>query len=855
MIIRWINRKIGRQLMASFYIVLTTLMISSLIVYNYTDTKLQETRLKLEDIRDRSARAGALWEEWQDLQFNMRGYALIGDQEIYQKMVDQQATIDEQTRWFEENAIYEQGKDYARSSRELYAYYFEAILPLIQSYVEAKASGEVNESFLEGTTLTSLPLGKELLANGRIKLDASGNIDVLSEINKSELALGGYRDFLEEWSGKTSQQLEQEIQTTQLIWLSNIIVLVGVLIFFVYPFIRKITAELLSLVKNSQRLAGGKDISRVEVPDRKDEIGILALSFNQMAGSISENKQHMLAKNEELQAQQEELQAQQEELQAQQQELEEALELTMRNEQHLQYRNDLTETLAAREALTAYPEIIEKLITITDSEIGALVFVDEGSAYSIVTHGMTEELSEQLLGSDFSLLKRADSLKKAVHSSKQVASNHPLPYPYYMYETAVPILDPASEEVIAFIYLVRYRDQFTNEQMRDVMSFSRQLSLSLLRMRLFDEMNREKTKTERILDSIREAVIYIEPGKEDVFVNRPLYDLFPELQFGTAKTETLQGCLNTIHAVVDEPEAFSRYVEAVLQGEVPKDSLQFSIREQVVFIQFYVESIEIEGVRKGTMLVLRDVTKETEMDRLKSELVSTVSHELRTPLSSIYGFTELMLNRDIDVSRQDRYLKTIHSETERLANLVNDFLDVQRMESGTQSYQKGLIDLRPLLEETTQFYAASTAQHTITFCAHDDASYPLIEADEEKMKQLMNNLLNNAVKYSPLGGNIEVALTVEHQYVQIDVRDEGIGIPSNALAKLFEKFYRVDNSDSRKIGGTGLGLAICKEIVEGHGGNISVASVEKRGSTFTVKLPHIVTTYETVSDMIDISGK
>ncbi|WP_188005210.1 ATP-binding protein [Exiguobacterium sp. Helios] len=854
MIIQWINRKIGRQLMASFYIVLTTLMISSLIVYNYTDTKLQETRLKLEDIRERSARAGALWEEWQDLQFNMRGYALIGDQEIYQKMVNQRKTIDEQTRWFEENAIYQQGKDYARSSRELYAYYFESILPLIQSYVEAKESGTVTESFLEGKTLTSLPLGKELQANGRIKLDTSGNIDVLSEINKSELALGGYRDFLEDWSEKTSGQLEREIQTTQLIWLSNIIVLVGVLIFFVYPFIRKITAELLSLVKNSQRLAGGEDIKHVKVSGRKDEIGILALSFNQMASSISENKQHLLAKNEELQAQQEELQAQQEELQAQQQELEEALELTMRNEQHLQYRNDLTETLAAREALTAYPEIIEKLIAITDSEIGALVFVDEGSAYSIVTHGMTDELSERLLGSDLSLLKRAESLKKAVHSSKQVASDHPLPYPYYMYETAVPILDPASEEAIAFIYLVRYRDQFTNEQMRDIMSFSRQLSLSLLRMRLFDEMNREKTKTERILDSIREAVIYIEPGKDEVFVNRPLYDLFPELQYGATKNETLQGCLDTIHAVVDEPEVFARYMEGILRGEVPKDSLQFSIHQQVVFIQFYVETIEVEGIRKGTMLVLRDVTKETEMDRLKSELVSTVSHELRTPLSSIYGFTELMLNRKMDLSKQDKYLKTIHSETERLSNLVNDFLDVQRMEARIQSYQKGLLNLQPLLEETTQFYAASTTNHTITFHSLTDIC-PLIEADEEKMKQLMNNLLNNAVKYSPLGGNIEVVLEANRHHVQFAVRDEGIGIPKSALAKLFDKFYRVDNSDSRKIGGTGLGLAICKEIVEGHDGEITVESIEKQGSTFTVKLPTHVSEYAVISDGIDMSGK
>ncbi|WP_214892927.1 ATP-binding protein [Exiguobacterium sp. H66] len=840
MIIKWINRKIGRQLMASFYVVLATLMISSLVVYNYTDTRLQDTRAKLEDIRDRSARAGALWEEWQELQFNMRGYALMGDATLYEKIAAQQTTIDRQTRWFEKNAIYEQGKVYATSSRELYSYYFDSVLPLVQSYVKGKKDGDVTETFLRGTTLTNLPLGKELVADGKISLDDAGNIDVLSEIDKSELALGGYREFLDEWAERTSQQLGQEIRTTQLIWLSNIIVVIAVLIFFIYPFIRRITSELLGLVKNSQRLANGEDISNIQVPKRKDEIGILALSFNQMASSISENKQHLLAKNEELQAQQEELQAQQEELQAQQQELEEALELTMRNEQHLQYRNDLTETLAAREALTAYPEIIEKLVTITDSEIGALVFVDEGQSYSVVTHGMTEQLTEQLLGSDFSLLKRADTLKKAVHSSKQVSSNHPLPYPYYMYETAVPILDPSSDEVIAFIYLVRYRDQFTNEQMRDVMSFSRQLSLSLLRMRLFDEMNKEKTKTERILDSIREAVIYIEPGKEEVFVNQPLYDLFPELRYGAnEEVETLDFCLEAIHSIVDDQATFSQYVEAVLEGDVPTESLQFSIRQQTVFIQFYVESIEILGVHKGTMLVLRDVTKETEMDRLKSELVSTVSHELRTPLSSIYGFTELMLNRDIDTTRQDKYLQTIHSETERLANLVNDFLDVQRMESGTQSYKKEPLDLRLLLEETTQFYAASTKKHTISFRTMSE-TLPLIEADEEKMKQLMNNLLNNAVKYSPFGGNIDVTLSIEEQHVLFEVRDQGIGIPAAALNHLFEKFYRVDNSDSRKIGGTGLGLAICKEIVTGHGGEIQVESIEKHGSAFMVKLPLLV---------------
>ncbi len=826
--------------MAAFYVVLVTLSMSSLIVYDYTEERLDVTREKLDELSENRFRTSGLWEEWQDLQFNVRGYTLFGDPDVLARIKKQEESLDQQTEWFERNSSYEEGKTFAKRSRELHDYYFDAIIPAIEEYVAAKESGEVKEVFLDGRTLVSLPIGKRLFDEGKIKLDSEGNIDVLTQIGQIESIMGDYRELLRDEGAKASEQLEREIQNSQLIWLSNILVLVLVLFLFVYPFIRRITAELLSLVKNSQRLANGEDVSHVEVLNRKDEIGILALSFNQMAASILENKQHLLAKNEELQAQQEELVAQQEELQAQQQELEEALELTMRNEKHLAYRNELTETLAARESLTAYPEIIEKLVAITESEIGALVFTDENGEHHVSTYGMSESLADQLIGNDFSLLSRARSLKRPVHSSKQVSSDHPLPYPYYMYETAVPILDPATEQVIACIYLVRYRDQFTSKQLREIMSFARQLSLSILRMQMFDEMEREKSKTERILDSIREAVIYVEQDTEEVFVNGPLYELFPEIQSqGRNGFESIAACLAMLSPLVDQPELLERHVNDALSGKFPEEALQFSIREKCAFIQLYVEPIDIGSVRKGLLLVLRDVTKETEADRLKTEFVSTVSHELRTPLSSIYGYTELMLNRDIETPKQHKYLKTIHSETERLANLVNDFLDVQRMESGKLSYKKTVVDILPLFEEMTSFYAASTDRHVISFEVKDQVPH-LIEADEEKLKQLLSNLLSNAVKYSPDGGNIRVELRSSTDEVHISVSDEGIGIPKDAVPKLFEKFYRVDNSDSRKIGGTGLGLAICKEIVTGHGGRITVESVERSGTIFHIHLPLLV---------------
>ena len=504
----------------------------------------------------------------------------------------------------------------------------------------------------------------------------------------------------------------------------------------------------------------------------------------------------------------------------------------------IKLKTELTETLASRESLTAYPEIIEKLVSITDSEVGALIFIEESGSYSITSHGLNETLSRQLLESENSVLSRAMTLRTTVHSSKQVASDHPLPYPYYMYETAVPVHDPTDDTIIAFIYLVRYKDRFTQTQMGDIMSFARQLSLSLLRMRLFEEMKREKGKTERILDSIREAVVYIEHASDDVFVNRPLYEMFPELSSNTGEIaeQSWENWRETLAGTIDQEEDFLNYTNRLFTDDFPHDSVSFSVRKGEMNLQMYAERIVVGGLSKGMLLVFRDITSETEAERLKSEFISTISHELRTPLSSIYGFTELMVKKQLPHEKQAKYLQTIHAETERLTNLVNDFLDVQRMESGSQLYVREHLDIEPIVRDMLTFYEASSLKHHFELIADGDRPYELF-VDCQKFKQLMSNLLSNAVKYSPRGGKITVELAHEEHIVSIKVKDEGIGIPSDSIDRLFDKFYRVDNSDSREIGGTGLGLPICQEIVRGHNGQIHVESVQHEGSTFIVELP------------------
>jgi signal transduction histidine kinase/DNA-binding response OmpR family regulator len=239
----------------------------------------------------------------------------------------------------------------------------------------------------------------------------------------------------------------------------------------------------------------------------------------------------------------------------------------------------------------------------------------------------------------------------------------------------------------------------------------------------------------------------------------------------------------------------------------------------------------------GVVGVFRDVTREQEVSRLKDEFVSLVSHELRTPMASILGFSELMLTRRLSEDKARLYVETIHKEAQRLSNLIGDFLDIQRMEAGRQVYNYTEIDLKLLLRPVLDLFTSERGR--IKSLLPDDL--PFVRADPDRIVQTLTNLLGNAIKYSPNGGDILLRAHLnEENMVEVSVQDFGLGIPREAQAQLFNKFFRVDNSDRREIGGTGLGLAISREIVEAHGGKIWVESVLGKGSTFYFTLPAMI---------------
>ena len=224
-----------------------------------------------------------------------------------------------------------------------------------------------------------------------------------------------------------------------------------------------------------------------------------------------------------------------------------------------------------------------------------------------------------------------------------------------------------------------------------------------------------------------------------------------------------------------------------------------------------------------------------ELNRAKDEMVSMVSHEMRTPLASIVGFAELLVTREVKPKQLAEYLAVILQEGRRLTALINDFLDLRRIEGGHVTMRFAPADIGALIKRAVTLLSDPTGTVIETRLPDD---LPLVRVDNDSIFRVVANLLSNSHKYSPHGGSIVVGANVVGEMVEIYVQDEGLGIPAEALTQVFAKFYRVDSPDRRGIKGTGLGLAICKNIVESHGGKIGVSSDGVgKGSRFHFTIP------------------
>jgi signal transduction histidine kinase len=223
-----------------------------------------------------------------------------------------------------------------------------------------------------------------------------------------------------------------------------------------------------------------------------------------------------------------------------------------------------------------------------------------------------------------------------------------------------------------------------------------------------------------------------------------------------------------------------------------------------------------------------------------------LSHELRSPLTYVYGFSELLSSRDVGVEQVNKVAQNIHRESTLMLRLVDDLLDLSRMEMGRYHIEPQPVRVIKEVEHLVTQVQGQTQKHQVVIEGGDEL---VVEADPVRMRQVLQNLLNNAIRYSPNGGRVTVRLGYDAtsldedgspRMAQMSVTDQGVGIPEKELARVFEKFHRVDGELKQKVRGSGLGLAICQAIVEGHGGRIWVESTVGQGSTFAFTLPLVV---------------
>jgi len=340
----------------------------------------------------------------------------------------------------------------------------------------------------------------------------------------------------------------------------------------------------------------------------------------------------------------------------------------------------------------------------------------------------------------------------------------------------------------------------------------------------------EKRKTETILEKTFGGVIVLDTEMRITALNPAA-----EAIIGYAAHEVLGKPLSDVLGL----EAGDLLTQAVEAGQ-PSVPREMTITSQIGtrdILQEIVPLHDDDGKVSGYLFSFTDITHLKEVDRLKSYIVANVSHELRSPLTFIKGYVELLLEGAMGEmnERQRESLKIVNEKTNTIARLVNDIVSLHRIERGT--LRMAPLSLAEIARMSLLGAEVVARQAGITLKAEIPEGLPEVWGDRDRLYQVFDNLLDNAIKFSPDGGEVKVGVYDHGEYLCVEVSDTGIGIPAEELDNIFERFYQVDGSLTRRFGGAGIGLAIAKRIVEAHGGQIWACSEVGRGSTFFFTLP------------------
>jgi two-component system sensor histidine kinase VicK len=272
-------------------------------------------------------------------------------------------------------------------------------------------------------------------------------------------------------------------------------------------------------------------------------------------------------------------------------------------------------------------------------------------------------------------------------------------------------------------------------------------------------------------------------------------------------------------------------------GDFSSSEIKLTVDEKTLRVYFAVFTDE-SGKPGGIIAVLQDITEQQKLENMRREFVANVSHELRTPLTSIKSYSETLLEGALeDRETAERFLRVINSETDRMTRLVKDLLQLSSIENRQVEWNMEEICFEELVRDSVEKVTLEARNKCQQLECFTIGEIPAIKGDYDRIEQVVLNILSNAIKYTHEGGKVSVYVGKSYGNVYVKVADTGIGIPEQDMPRIFERFYRVDKARSREMGGTGLGLAIAKEIVEAHGGEISIKSVLGKGTEVTIRFP------------------
>jgi PAS domain S-box-containing protein len=380
--------------------------------------------------------------------------------------------------------------------------------------------------------------------------------------------------------------------------------------------------------------------------------------------------------------------------------------------------------------------------------------------------------------------------------------------------------------------------QFTAADEELLTAIGNQIGIAIANARLIEDSEERRATLDSVMNSLVDGLLLTDQRGRITYVN-PCAEEMLGLPAHLLVGHLVEAVEQEFSSRIDQWERVKSLLRAAAVDAEGAPAIEVTIPEatpRTLLVRLF-PIYDADGNNLGHGLLLHDITQEKELDQMKSQLLSTVSHELRTPLASIKGFATTLLRRDVEWDETSRreFLAIIDEESDRLSELISNLLDMSRIEAGTLRVEPEPADLQPLVADTVAEFQVMTHHHE--FKARLPSRLPLVVADPRRIRQVLRNLVENAVKYSPEGGKITIAVRVLTEQVEISVSDQGLGIEPQHLEHIFDRFYQVDSASTRNVGGSGLGLSICKAIVEAHGGQIRADSQPGAGSVFYFTLP------------------